>query len=119
MELSCFFYDPQYVGNLISGSSVFSKPNLDIWKFLVHIMLKPSMKDFKHDITSMGGFPDGSEVKASACNVGDLGLIPGSERSLGERKWRPTPVFLTGEFRGQRSLVGSSPWGCKESDMTE
>ena len=51
---------------------------------MVHIMLKPSMKDFKHDLTSMGGFPDGSEVKASACNVGDLGSIPGSGRSPGE-----------------------------------
>ena len=35
------------------------------------------------------------------------------------RKWLPTPVFLPGEFRGQRSLTGCSPWGCKESDMTE
>ena len=45
---------PANFGNLISGSSVFSKPNLDIWKFLVYIMLKPSMQDFKHDLTSMG-----------------------------------------------------------------
>ena len=35
------------------------------------------------------------------------------------RKWQPTPIFLSGEFHGQRSLVGSSPWGPKESDMTE
>ena len=48
-----FLYDPVNVGNLISGSSSFSKPSLDIWKFLVHVMLKPSMKDFKHDPTSM------------------------------------------------------------------
>ena len=40
-ELSCFFYDPIYVGNLISGSSVFSKSSLNIWKFMVHILLKP------------------------------------------------------------------------------
>ena len=45
-------------------------------------------------------------------------------RSLGweaprRRKWQPTPVFLPGEFYGQRSLAGYSPWGCKESDMTE
>ena len=39
---------------LISGSVSFSKPSLDIWKFLAHIMLKPSMQDFKHDLTSMG-----------------------------------------------------------------
>ena len=43
----------QNFDNLISGSSSFSKPSLDIWKFLVHIMLKPSMQDFKHDLTGM------------------------------------------------------------------
>ena len=53
-EFPSFLCDPANVGNLISGSSSFSKPSLDIWKFLVHIMLKPSMKDFKHDLTSMG-----------------------------------------------------------------
>ena len=51
LELSCFFDDPADVGNLISGSSAFSKPSLDVWKFLVHIMLNPSMQDFKHDLT--------------------------------------------------------------------
>ena len=54
LKFSCFFYNPVNVGNLISSSSSFSKPSLDIWKFLVHIMLKPSMQDFKHDLTSMG-----------------------------------------------------------------
>ena len=49
-----FLYNPVNVGSLISSSSSFSKPSLDIWKFLVHIMLKPSMQDFKHDLTSMG-----------------------------------------------------------------
>ena len=60
-EVDVFFWNPfafsmipANFGNLISGSSVFSKPNLDIWKFLVHIMLKPSMEDFKHDLTSIG-----------------------------------------------------------------
>ena len=47
-------YDPTDVGNLISSSSFFSKPSLDIWKFLVRIMLKPSRQDFKYDLTSMG-----------------------------------------------------------------
>ena len=46
LEFSCFFCDPANVGNLISGSSSFSKPSLDIWKFLVGLMLKPSMQDF-------------------------------------------------------------------------
>ena len=54
LEFSCFSYDPTDVGYLISGSSAFSKSSLDIWKFLVCIMLKPSMQDFKNDLSSMG-----------------------------------------------------------------
>ena len=65
------------------------------------------------------GFPGGSEDKESACNAGDTGLIPGWGRFPGERKWQPTLVFLPGESHGQRSLVGYSPWGRKESDTTE
>ena len=48
LELSCFFDDPADVGNLISGSCAFSKPSLYIWKFLVPILLKPSLKDLEH-----------------------------------------------------------------------
>ena len=48
LEFPCFFYDPTDVGNLISGSSAFSKSSLNIWKFSVHILLKPSLKDFEH-----------------------------------------------------------------------
>ena len=55
----------------------------------------------------------------SACNAGDLGSIPGSRRSPWRRKWQPTPVFMPEESHGQRSLIGYSPWGHKESDMTE
>ena len=65
------------------------------------------------------GFPDGSNDKESACNVGGPGTIPGSWRSPWRRERQPTPVFLPGEFHGQRSLVGYSPWGCKESDTTK
>ena len=54
MELPCFLYDLENVSNLISGSSACFKPSLDVWQFLVHVMLKPSMQDFKHDLTSMG-----------------------------------------------------------------
>ena len=53
LEFSCFFDDPTDVGNLISGSSAFSKPSLNIWKFLVHLLLEPSLKDFEHDLASM------------------------------------------------------------------
>ena len=64
------------------------------------------------------GFPGGSEVKASACNAGDQ-FDPWVRKIPWRRKWQPTPVFLPGESQGQRSLVGSSPQGHKESDMTE
>ena len=52
LELSCFSYDPADVGNLISGSSAFSKITLNIWKFTVHILLKPGLENFKHYFTS-------------------------------------------------------------------
>ena len=47
LELSCFFSDPADVGNLISGSSAFSKLSLNIWKFMVHILLKPGLENFE------------------------------------------------------------------------
>ena len=53
LELSCFCDDPSNVGNLISGSSAFSKTSLNIWKFTVHILLKPGLENFKHYFTSM------------------------------------------------------------------
>ena len=53
LELSCFFDDPTDVGILIYGSFAFSKPTLYIWKFSFHILLKPVLKDFEHDLTSM------------------------------------------------------------------
>ena len=54
LEFPCFLCDPVNVGNLISGSSAFSKPSMDILNFLVGIMLKPSMQDFKHNLSSTG-----------------------------------------------------------------
>ena len=66
------------------------------------------------------GFPGGSDSKESACNTGDLGLIPGLGRCPGETNGSPlTPLFLPREFRGQRSLAGYSLRGRKETDMTE
>ena len=53
LKLSCFFDDPVDIGNLISGSSAFSKSSLYVWKLLVHILLKPSLKDFEHYLASM------------------------------------------------------------------
>ena len=53
LELSCFFDDPVDVGNLISGSSAFSKTSLNIWNFMVHKLLKPGLENFEHYFTSM------------------------------------------------------------------
>ena len=52
-ELSCFFDDPADVGNLISGSSAFSKTSLNIWKFTVHVLLKRGLENFEHYFTSV------------------------------------------------------------------
>ena len=52
LELSCFSDDPMDVGNLISGSSFFCKSNLDIWKFLVHVLLKFILENFEYYFTS-------------------------------------------------------------------
>ena len=65
-----------------------------------------------------GGFPGGSDGKESTCNAGDLGLIPGLGRSW-RRAWQPTAVLLLENSYGERSLVGYSPWGRKDSDMTD
>ena len=54
LELSCFFNDPADVGNLICGSSAFSKSSLNIWKFTVHVLLKLGLENFEHYFTSIG-----------------------------------------------------------------
>ena len=53
LELSCFFNDPTDAGNLISGSSAFSKTGLNVWKLMVHVLLKPSLENFEHYFTSV------------------------------------------------------------------
>ena len=53
LKLSCYFYDPADVGNLISGSSAFSKSSLNIWKFSVHLLLKASLENFEHYFASI------------------------------------------------------------------
>ena len=78
----------------------------------IHIYLCVSMLDCETE--SEKGFPGGSASKESACNAGDLGLIPGLGRFPWRRERLPTPVFWPGEFH-----LLYSPWGHKESDMTE
>ena len=53
LELSCFFNDPTNIGNLVSGSSAFSKSSLNIWKFMVHVLLKPGLKNFEYYFASV------------------------------------------------------------------
>ena len=53
LEFPCFLYDPMDVGNLISGSSAFSKSSLNIWKFMFHVLLKAGLENFEHYFTSM------------------------------------------------------------------
>ena len=53
LELSCFFDDPKDVDNLISGSSAFSKTSVNIWKFMVHVLLKPGLGNFEHYFASV------------------------------------------------------------------
>ena len=53
LKLSCFFHDPADVGNMITGSSAFSKTSLNIWKFTVHVLLKPGFENFEHYFTSV------------------------------------------------------------------
>ena len=64
----------------------------------------------------ISGGPDGKEY---ACNAGDWEFDPRVRKIPWRRVWQPTPVFLPGESPGHRSLAGYSPWGCRESDITE
>ena len=68
LELSCFFNDPMVVGNLISGSSTFSKSSLNIWEFKVYILLKPSLENFEHYFARVYGSVQFSSV-AQSCQT--------------------------------------------------
>ena len=99
LEFPSFLYDPANVGNLISGSFPFSKPSLDISKFLVCIMLKPSMQEFKHDLISR-------EMNA---------IVQWLEHSLSTtllRNWDEnwsSPVATAGSFRFA-DILTATPW---------
>ena len=77
LGFSCSFYDPADVGNLISGSSAVSKPSLKIWKFLVHVLLKPHLENFEHYFASMWGEWNCANLPTQGnrpcCLEGDLG----------------------------------------------
>ena len=86
---------------------------MNIWEFLIHILLKPSLEDFEDYFASMWGFPGGSAGNESTCNVGDLGLIPGLGRSPGEGIGYPR------QYSGLENSMDCSPWGHKELDMSK
>ena len=65
------------------------------------------------------GFPGGLDCKESACQCRRPSFNPWIGKIPRRREWQPTPIFLSGEFHGHRSLAGYSPWGHKESDTTE
>ena len=104
LKFPFFFYNPANVGNLNSSSSSFYKPTLDIWKFLVHIMLKPSMQDFKHDLTSMGASLVAQTVKHLPAMWETWVPFLGQEDPLEKEM-----ALLPGKSHGRRSLIGYSP----------
>ena len=107
LEFPCFLYDPANVGNMISGSSAFSKPSLNIWKFSVHVMLKPSLKDFEHFSASMYSLV--AQMVKSLSAVWETWFNPWIRKMPWRRKWPITPIPLPGKSHGQRNLAGYSP----------
>ena len=82
-------------------------------------MLVSLLRAFLRPYYKFRGFPDGSDGKESACSMGDLGSIPGLERSPGGEHGNPLQYSCPENPHGQRSLVGYSLWGRKELNMTE
>ena len=83
LELSCFFSDPVDVGNLISGSSIFSKSSLNIWKFTVHILLKPGLENLEHYFASVGDECNYAVVCAKECsNYCTIALISHTSKAM-------------------------------------
>ena len=83
---------------------------------------KPKTEGEREKVGEKKGFPDGASGKEPACQSRGQrrqGFDPWVRNTPWRRAWQPTPVFLPGESHGQRSLVGYSLWGHKESDMTE
>ena len=108
LELSCFFHDPVDVGNLISGSSAFSKTSLNIWKFMVHILLKPGLKNLEHYFTSVWDECNGAVVWA----LFGLAFLWGwNEKVIGTHELKQKGVSImfvwwdrNGMLRGSRIL---------------
>ena len=103
------------------GEEIATHSSILAWRILWTEQSMESQR-VRHDWMSLAHFPGGSVGKASACNAGDSGkrgFNPWVRKICWRRKWQPTQIFLPGESHGWRRLVGYSPWGHKESDMTE
>ena len=136
LEFPYFSYDPTNVGNLISGSSAFSKTSLNIWKFSVHILLKPILENFEHYFTNMLhecnfvcrhclhtmchrhcpslGLKWKLTFSSPVVTVEFskyFGILNAKLLQHHLLRWHPTPVLLPGKIPWTESLVGCSPWG--------
>ena len=95
-----------------------------LWPSFANLMAWPLQQQFRSRSTSEPpkGLPGGTSGKESACQLrrhNRRRFDPWVRKILWNREWQPTPEFMARKFHGQRSLAGHSPWGCKESDMTE
>ena len=104
LEFPCIFYDPMYVGNLISGISKLT------FKILLFFILYWNIVDLWASLVAQ-------LVKNLPARQEALVLFLSLKDHL-EKRWVPTPVFLPGEFHGQRSLVGCSPWCCSRTPLS-
>ena len=93
LELSCFFYDPSDIGNLISGSSAFSKSSLNNWKFTVHVQLKPDLKNFEHIFASMW----------DACNCA---VVWASPNQLYNKYYR---IYIVKKYKRRKKIYKINP----------
>ena len=139
---SCFLDDPADVDNLISGSSAFSKTSLNIWKFTVHVLLKPGLENFEYYFTSVWDECNCAVVWAFKTPIlwpphaksWLIGKDSGAGRDWGQEEKGTTEDEMAGwhhqlhghEFEwtpgvgdGQEGLVCCDSWGCKETDTTE
>ena len=104
------FDDPADVGNLISSSSAFSKSNLNIWKFTVHILLKPGLENFEHHFASVWASLVAQRVKRLPAMWETWVQSLDQEDPL-EKGMATNFSILAWRIHGQRSLAGYSPWG--------
>ena len=125
LELYCFFDDPSDVGNLIVGLSAFSKTSLNIWKFTVHVLLKPGLENFEHYFTSgtsKGGITLQAAATTSALSTAER-IYPASEvRGSEERSYPASEVRGSGledQPQVQGAVAGQAQEGLEELSHVE